>query len=230
MSNGQGNVGLYLDGGKTYNAGLIQGSSAYSDAQTTFFDSVKFGPASGSQLIFNGHVGNYGFLRGTIEGFNGTDVIQVVGPQDELTKSGNLDGSYQIATPKDGTLYFGGNYTGEHFQLTQLTVGSTVVTDITLVDGPCFATGTLIHTPHGERRVETLRIGDLVTTLRGAAKPVRWIGRRHYSQCTAAQHGQVLPIRICADALASGQPRRVFASRPNTRCLSTGCWWPRASW
>ena len=39
----------------------------------------------------------------------------------------------------------------------------------------CFCTNTRIMTPSGERPVQT-SIGDLVTTHRGEARPIVWIG------------------------------------------------------
>ena len=41
---------------------------------------------------------------------------------------------------------------------------------------PCFAGGTLIRTPFGDRSVDTLRPGDLVVTHEGETAAVRWIG------------------------------------------------------
>lgn len=49
-----------------------------------------------------------------------------------------------------------------------------VATDI----ANCFLPGTLISTPSGERRVETLTIGDLVQSAEGRALAVKWIGRQ----------------------------------------------------
>lgn len=57
---------------------------------------------------------------------------------------------------------------------------------------PCFACGTLIATPDGERPVETLAIGDLVTTMNGTA-PVRWIGRKTRHVRFARRVGEGLP-------------------------------------
>jgi hypothetical protein len=53
---------------------------------------------------------------------------------------------------------------------------STVVTVLTFV--PCFATGTKILTNKGYKRIETLRPGDMVETLRDKFVPIHTIGRR----------------------------------------------------
>lgn len=43
---------------------------------------------------------------------------------------------------------------------------------------PCFTAGTLILTPSGPRPVECLKVDDLVTTMDGGAKAIRWISSR----------------------------------------------------
>ena len=42
----------------------------------------------------------------------------------------------------------------------------------------CFTPGTMIDTPFGPRAVETLKAGDLVTTLDAGAQPIAWTGSR----------------------------------------------------
>jgi hypothetical protein len=71
----------------------------------------------------------------------------------------------------------------------------------------CFLRGTRIRTPDGEQPIERLRIGDLVVTRGGEAKPIRWIARRRYvRQPTARWTPDVAPIRIARDALGAGLP------------------------
>ncbi|MRX50527.1 hypothetical protein GI374_08740 [Paracoccus sp. S-4012] len=66
----------------------------------------------------------------------------------------------------------------------------------------CFAAGTLIATPAGERAVETLAPGDEVATADGRAVPVRWVGRQTVRR--AAASGRLAPVRIAAGALGAG--------------------------
>ena len=88
-----------------------------------------------------------------------------------------------------------------------LSNGNTQLTIKSLVPGPpepwpvppCFTPGTLITTPEGPRRVEEIRVGDLVTTMDHGPQPVRWIGRR-----TVGAMDGFAPVRIEAGAL--GKP------------------------
>lgn len=66
----------------------------------------------------------------------------------------------------------------------------------------CFAAGTLIATPTGERAVETLRAGDKVLTADGQETRVLWLAR----QTIDASHGiaaRRAPVRIAAGALGN---------------------------
>ena len=71
----------------------------------------------------------------------------------------------------------------------------------------CFAAGTGISTPTGERPVEQLGIGDLVTTADGRSVPVKWIGRTSISPMFKPAD-RLEPVRIRAGAFAPGVPNR----------------------
>jgi hypothetical protein len=76
----------------------------------------------------------------------------------------------------------------------------------------CFMPGTLIRTPAGELRVETLAIGDEVLTSAGEVRPVKWVGRQTVST-VFGDPLRVLPIRIQAGSLAENVPcRDLFVS------------------
>jgi type VI protein secretion system component Hcp len=73
---------------------------------------------------------------------------------------------------------------------------------------PCYCPGTLILTGHGEVPVETLAIGDTVMTMSGAARPIKWIGRRSYAGRFVLGQKDILPVCIKAGAINENVPRR----------------------
>jgi Hint domain-containing protein len=65
----------------------------------------------------------------------------------------------------------------------------------------CFLKGTQILTPQGERSIEDLRIGDLISTVSGGAKPIKWIGRMRFeSDGQALWNEAVAPVKIVRGA------------------------------
>ncbi|WP_051539585.1 Hint domain-containing protein [Sulfitobacter sp. 20_GPM-1509m] len=81
----------------------------------------------------------------------------------------------------------------------------------------CFAEGTLIRTPDGDRAVETLSVGDMVTTLDSGAQPVRWIKGRMVPAI-----GDMRPVRIAPDAMGRGLPARpLWVSRQHRMMVRT---------
>lgn len=78
----------------------------------------------------------------------------------------------------------------------------------------CFARGTMILTPRGERRIEHLSEGDLVVTLDNGPQPVRWIGHR-----SVPASGALAPVRFARGAI--GNDRDLMVS-PRHRMLIRG--------
>jgi hypothetical protein len=78
----------------------------------------------------------------------------------------------------------------------------------------CFAGGTAIETPDGDRCIDELRVGDLVTTLDHGPQPIRWIGKRRISKRQLQANAKLRPVSIAAGAIGPGCPRRsVMLSR-----------------
>jgi len=71
----------------------------------------------------------------------------------------------------------------------------------------CFLPGTLIATPEGDRAIETLAMGDLITLAGGKQKPVKWIGEMTVNLNLFNRH-TASPILIRAGALGHGLPKR----------------------
>jgi hypothetical protein len=71
----------------------------------------------------------------------------------------------------------------------------------------CYLRGTNILTPTGEKPVQTLQPGDLVTTLSGQHRPLRWIGFGR-TLVTPANRDRATPVVVRRGALADGVPHR----------------------
>lgn len=90
----------------------------------------------------------------------------------------------------------------------------------------CFVRGTRILTPAGQVLVETLAIGDLVTTIDGSVLPVKWIGRRSYDGKFIALNVRILPVLVQAGALSDGIPQRDLQLSPKHALLIDGLLMP----
>ncbi|MBB1491569.1 MULTISPECIES: Hint domain-containing protein [unclassified Paracoccus (in: a-proteobacteria)] len=84
---------------------------------------------------------------------------------------------------------------------------------------PCFTVGTMIRTGDTERPVESIAVGDLVSTRDNGLQPVRWAGRRMLSEAELAARPQLRPIRIGAGALGGGLPLQDLVVSPQHRVL-----------
>ncbi|MCW5713007.1 MAG: Hint domain-containing protein [Bauldia sp.] len=73
----------------------------------------------------------------------------------------------------------------------------------------CFLRGTMIRTPDGDRPIEDLAIGDLVTTLSGDSRPIRWIGRQRFQRAAGrAWVHDVRPVRFARGGSGRNLPMR----------------------
>lgn len=80
----------------------------------------------------------------------------------------------------------------------------------------CYASGTLIATPQGERPINHLQVGDQVLTKDHGPQTIRWIGGR-----TVRCRGPLQPIRIQAHALGRGLPHHTLVLSRQHRMLVT---------
>ncbi|SFT11490.1 Hint domain-containing protein [Sulfitobacter marinus] len=82
----------------------------------------------------------------------------------------------------------------------------------------CFATGTMIATPDGDRLVESLTPGDMIMTHDNGPQPLKWRGARTLSFSVGEHHPQQ-PIEFKPDALGPGLPRHRLIVSPQHRIL-----------
>lgn len=86
----------------------------------------------------------------------------------------------------------------------------------------CFAAGTLIATPSGEKDVANLQPGNLVTT-RNGDRPVRWLGQMHVSAEDMKADPKLCPVRVSKDAFGAQSPSRdTFVSRQHRVSVERG--------
>ena len=120
-----------------------------------------------------------------------------------------LQNGQRLFTPTDGQVLRDGTFVSSTFVTTE---GPLLVPGQL---GPvCFTPGALILTPGGERPVEDLRPGDLVTTRDRGPQPVRWVGSE-----TVAGTGETAPVLIRAGAFGN---RRDLLVSPQHRMLVRG--------
>ena len=127
-------------------------------------------------------------------------------------------GTYNAADPSDP---YGSNYA--ILSDTSLTAADATTTystsfsntNPTAYSPPCFAAGTMIATPDGDVAVEAIKVGDLVTTLSGAARPVIWTGARHVDIARHPRPETVRPVRIAAGAFDDNVPARDLLLSPD---------------
>ncbi len=118
---------------------------------------------------------------------------------------------------------------GEAFTTLLTAAADTNIRGVALAPtAPCYAAGTRLRTPDGERRVDDIRPGDTLLTAAGRHAPVRWVGHRRVRCATHPAPDTVNPVRIHADAFAPGLPARDLVLSPEHALFLGGALVPAA--
>ncbi|MFT4715314.1 MAG: hypothetical protein ACI861_000062 [Paracoccaceae bacterium] len=159
---------------------------------------------------------------GSFTGLSKTGGVAIIKDGVVISFSSFDDGSPITATEGDASgetsVQIGQAGAGESLETTD--DGGSYATQTTPTSGavPCFTPGTLIATPAGLRKVETLKPGDMVLTKDNGPKPLRWIGQKVITG-DFARARDLQPVRIKAHAFGAGFPHADLLVSPNHRIL-----------
>ena len=206
---------------------------AYSNADTggqlIFYTDVHFEtvPITGDPDTLYGGAGDDTLYAGDLDiayGEDGDDTflfdpnelsggaVTIIGGEGDETTGDVLDLSGLLVP--GSIVYSNSNDTAGGFSGTATLTDGTIVTFSEIENIICFTAGTLIQTPLGERRIDTLQAGDAVLTLDHGPQPIRWIGKK-----TVRASGALAPIHFRRGAI--GNTRDLLVS-PQHRMLCTG--------
>ena len=79
----------------------------------------------------------------------------------------------------------------------------------------CFYKGTCIQTDTGSRKIESLKVGDIVTTASGKSMSIKWVGIQSVILNSGRDILKSNPVLIQKDALAKGIPSTDLRVSPN---------------
>jgi hypothetical protein len=163
---------------------------------------VMAGGAGQDTFLYNaGDIGQ-DTIRDFVVGEDTIDLRSITGMKfEDLLISPDPSGNGVIITALDPT-QFAGSIRIANVQTSDMTAQNV------LTEAACFMRGTLIASPEGEVAVEALAIGDLVMTLDGVARPVKWIGRRAFKRAFIGPRSEASPVLIRQGALGAGLPNR----------------------
>ncbi|MGB7241909.1 MAG: Hint domain-containing protein [Sulfitobacter sp.] len=126
------------------------------------------------------------------------------------TPTGSLSVVYDVNNPDAGVV--------QYFDKDGAPAGTKNFSQTTNVI-PCFTPGTFIATPRGERKVETLQVGDRVITRDNGIQTIRWVGRRTMTRADLQRAAHLKPVLIAKGALDGDLPERDMLVSPNHRLI-----------
>ena len=158
-----------------------------------------------------------------VEVSNSSDTLAPHGSMTAMGFDGPFDGGYTFVSKVGGSGgsdgFIAKDSHGHSFFFTSdtLTAGSHTLNLESGTVPICFLEGTLIRTPRGERPVESLQVGEFVTTAGGGVAAIRWIG--HQAVVRAFADSAQLPVCLRAGALGAHVPSRDLYLSPNHAVL-----------
>jgi len=238
-----GNNGASGDGG-VYNGSISGIAAAPNSAGSTFYTGNYLAAEINSTvtITFTAAQEYFGILWGSVDSFNtltfnlvGGGTYSLTGAQIAALVTGGSDTgntSYYVGfSIPGGYTSVVASSTSDAFEFANISYSTnpapptgtptTILVTPTIPNSLCLLEGTAIATPDGNRLIETLQIGDLVTLSDGGFAPVRWVGRQTVAT-RFADPLRHLPIRIRANALGKNLPARDLLVSPDHALLLDG--------
>ncbi|MES2665190.1 MAG: Hint domain-containing protein [Pseudomonadota bacterium] len=181
-------IGIADVGDAQYDSNLLIAADSVQTALVAMDDTQTLVP-TGSKTV--DVLANDQHVSGAVLTITQINGVNVVAGQSVTLPSGQV-----VRLNADGTLTIFGDGQSENLHFTYSVrdnLGNSDTGLVTINSVPCFVAGTLIRTPDGDRRVETLEPGDLVDTHDGGPEPLRWVGQR-----SVPAAGAMAPVRIRA--------------------------------
>jgi hypothetical protein len=222
-----GTTAINIDGGSFSIGSSLLNVSVLSGA------SVSFGASHGTAVVgassslvslslldvfapITGYTSTSDVIDDQTLAFSSSETYTISGSASDQTITITTTGGRTLSFATDGSNFVDGSYsaTTGPLHLTADGSGGTAI-------AACFLRGTRIAAPEGEIPVEDLKIGDLVLTNDGRMLPVRWIGRNTIIT-RFADPLRAMPIRIEANSLSDGVPKRDLLLSPDHALLVDG--------
>ncbi|HVC59311.1 MAG TPA: Hint domain-containing protein [Acetobacteraceae bacterium] len=207
--------GTFTEDGTTYTGAYSDYWGTEPDANIASITLAAYNPTNAPGII----TFQFAYQNGFTPPPFGAQVIAwdanaiVVEVLDGFVPNNQAAGTY-VGTPDPGYLIwfsandvsYGPNDNGGAGPTFPLTFGTTGAEPM-LAPTLCFVAGTTILTPHGEARVETLRVGGCVTLAAGGTARIVWIGKGKVL-ATRGRRSAATPVILRKGSLGDNVPNR----------------------
>lgn len=199
-------------------------SGSGNDVITTGNGNDTLNSGTGSDIVQGGGGSDYiyGNAGDTIDGGDGTDTLNLFG-------AGPYSIFYDPLNSENGVVTFLDSQLHATFTNIESIVNVAPPPPILVPDPAdcppivaCFTLGTMITTPTGVTKIESLKKGDFVWTRDHGYKPILWIGTQIMSGQVLRDDRTLQPIMIQSGALGEDCPSRDMMVSPQHRILLTG--------
>ena len=167
-----------------------------------------------------------------IDGVEMTFILEFTGTLPTTSKFQNVGGldvrgaQVAVITAANGSTYiFLTDGSGSIAVMNALPTGQIALDNVSTTAPAlvCFLRGALIETPQGPRAIETLQIGDMISTYDGKTLPLRWIGHRRVTAAELLLFPELRPVVLPQDMFGPGLPARRLKLSASHR-LAIGGW------